>query len=52
MSKRFEHPIGTCSRCGKVVVNGDWIKYCRFYHILGEDVILHFCKGCYIKEEK
>jgi len=51
MFKKFERPMGTCSRCGKEVTNGDWIKYCKSYRVLNQHVILHFCKVCYEREE-
>ena len=47
ISKR---PVGACARCGKDISNGDWIKYCRYYVILNEGIILHFCKMCFERE--
>jgi len=51
MFRPFERPMGTCSRCGKKVTNGEWIKYCKFYRVLNESVVLHFCKSCFEMEE-
>lgn len=50
--KKIERPMGTCARCGAEVTNGDWIKYCHSYRILGEGVILHFCKVCWECERR
>lgn len=52
MFKRWEHQKGACARCGIEVTNGDWIRYCKHYVILGEGVILHFCKKCYAFEKE